>query len=126
MAAVPTQDSNWVRIIIEDSVIGIQQESVQKLFPTETELECEEKQATNSAKVGPDLNIASNLANLLAPKSHPGINVSSIFNKGSVFSFIKENKQDINSEKFQDLDESTFWYEIAEEIPGIIQHFFEA
>jgi len=133
LTAIPlAEEENWVKIIVEDSGIGIRQENIHKLFSSYSTIEFEERQAINSSGVGLGLNISSNLADLLAPKSYPGISVSSIPGQGSTFSFIIENKEIIptqptqpekpseESDSSSSRDLSSSSYEIADELPGRI------
>jgi len=71
LKAVPIEHTSWVKIVVEDSGIGITQENQNRLFTNYTRIEFEGRQEINPTGVGLGLNIASNLAELLAPKSHP-------------------------------------------------------
>jgi len=97
LLAIPmmNQQHQWVKIVVEDSGIGISQENMKKLFSNYTHIEFEGRQIMNSAGVGLGLNIAYQLVQLLAPKGHQGIDVLSTPNKGSVFSFIIEDKEEV-------------------------------
>ena len=101
---------NCVKVTVEDSGIGMNRENVQKLFSHYTRIEFEGKQKMNPRGVGLGLNIASNLVELLAPKAHPNISVSSTPNQGSIFSFILENKEKIPTQEIP--------LEIPDGLPG--------
>ena len=106
-------DPGWVKIIVEDSGVGICPENLQKILPSPDS----EGQQTGA---GLGLNIASNLVDLLSPKSHPGIRVASVLKQGSIFSFIIENKERIPMpcEEQSDQSSSSFSsYEVADELP---------
>ena len=121
------ESPSWVKIIVEDSGVGISRGNLNKIFSSYTTIEYEDnKQAINnsSARVGLGLNIASTLASMLAPKgSAGGIDVSSIPKHGSVFSFILENKKTVVASAQN--QSSCSHDEVAEEIsrnsPGKIQ-----
>jgi len=122
LKAIPVTDQNWVKITVEDSGIGMSQENIQKLFKSYTRIEIEDRPKMNPTGVGLGLNIASNLADLLAPASCPGISATSIPNKGSVFSFILENKEKISSSTIPiriHLDGSSDSSDVAEELARV-------
>ena len=104
LCARPINHSKWVKICVEDSGIGMSQESMNKLFSNYTHIEFEGRQILNPTGVGLGLNIASNLAELLAPKGHHNINVVSIPDQGSIFSLIIENKEKIAIKLEEDLE----------------------
>src|SRR5690242_3227210 len=82
------ESQSSVKVSVEDSGVGISQENISKLFRDYTHIDFNGREAMNPTGVGLGLNIAYNLAKLLSPKDHSGINVVSVPNKGSVFSFV--------------------------------------
>jgi len=105
---------------------------MRKLFASYTHIEFEGRQMMNPSGVGLGLNIASNLAELLAPKGHHGITVVSVPNEGSIFSFIIENKEErlpVNLRELQDLESDISSssssndspHKVSEEFPGASQ-----
>jgi len=112
--------SSWVKISVEDSGIGMSQENVKKLFTAYTHIEFKERQVMNPTGAGLGLNIAYNLAELLAPKDEEGINVFSVPNQGSIFSFVIENKE----VQLPTLECSDLSIEVANELPGVIKPIF--
>jgi CheY-like chemotaxis protein len=90
------------------------QDNVKKLFSSYTHIEFEGRQKMNPTGVGLGLNIASNLAELLAPVGQQGINVVSVPGQGSIFSFILENK-DVSPHQ---LESQNISLEVADELPG--------
>jgi len=103
LSAVPTEDPNCLKISVQDSGIGMTQEDTKKLFSDYTHIEFAERSSMNPTGVGLGLNIAYNLAKLLGPQ---GIVVESVLGTGSTFSFLVENKEeiqeDIVSKQFSD------------------------
>jgi len=93
LTAKPVDGLPWVKISVEDSRIGMSRENVKKLFSTFTHIDFKGREVLNPSGVGLGLNIAYNLAELLGPKENNKIEVTSIPNYGSVFSFIIENKE---------------------------------
>jgi len=116
-----------IQIHVEDSGIGIHKENLKKIFLNYSNIEFEERQTLNPAGVGLGLNIVSCLVKLLSPKTQPEITVTSAIHKGSVFSFIIENKDNPEGPpKIETLEEeisgpsssSSFSLEkIADELP---------
>jgi len=119
LIASPMAEGNWVKIIVEDSGIGICQNNLRKLFSSYCMIEFDGHKSINPARVGLGLNIASNLPDLLAPKEHPGISVNSVPGQGSIFSFILENKEVSPTHLLHENISSSF--EIAEELPKYIK-----
>jgi len=117
LTAMPMLKASWVKISVEDSGIGINQENIKKLFSSYTQIEFEGKQIMNPNGVGLGLKITSNLAKLLAPKVHSGIDVSSVPGQGSVFSFILEDK-DTKIEDCEFLDQSSDSCDVSYELPS--------
>ena len=121
LTAEPMTGSAWVKITVEDSGIGICRGNLQKLFSSYASIEYEDRQVINPGGVGLGLNIASNLADLLAPKGQSGISVSSIPHQGSVFSFVIENKEKVCAVEKPEEDQLDHSSEIADEVPKIIR-----
>ena len=117
LSAVKVENTDWAKVSVEDSGIGISQENLDKLFLNYTQIEFEGRQIMNPTGVGLGLNIASNLTELLAPQEQPGIRVVSVPNQGSTFSFLLENKDKIE----HDYDVNNKSCEIADELVEIIQ-----
>ena len=92
LTAVPMDQMQWIKICVEDSGIGMDEENLKKLFSNYTHIEFEGRQTMNPSGVGLGLNIAYKLVQFLAPINHQNIQVISTPNKGSTFSFILENK----------------------------------
>jgi len=119
------REDNSVKICVEDSGIGMTEENVKKLFSNYTHIEFEERQKMNPTGVGLGLNIAYNLAELLAPEGHQGIVVESILNKGSTFTFVIENKEEapmpmlVEDGELSNLDDSSC-QKVDDERPGVI------
>ena len=81
-----------IKIKITDTGIGMKEEDIKKLFQEFTRIEYEQKEL-NTRGVGLGLVIANRLAQRLGPRDlQGGINVSSVYNKGSIFSFMLEEK----------------------------------
>jgi len=119
LSTVYMQTSQWVKISVEDTGIGMSQENVKKLFTNYTHIEFAGRQTMNPTGVGLGLNIAYRLVKLLAPSGHKTIVVKSLSNKGSTFSLVLENQeQPEESQYLEDLNNSL---KIADELPGVIK-----
>jgi len=94
LSVMPATDNNYIKITCEDSGIGMAKDDLKKLFSDYTHIEVADRAAINPTGVGLGLNIAYNLAKLLGPKGYNGISVESAPNKGSIFSFVIENKDE--------------------------------
>ena len=73
------------KISVEDTGIGIQQEDVCKLFRLFGRLNDQKK--INKTGIGLGLTISKNISKLLCPEKPEGLQIESIFGKGSTFSF---------------------------------------
>jgi len=94
LIARPIEGLPWLKILVEDSGIGMSSDDMKKLFAGNfTHIDFQDRELINPAGVGLGLNIAYNLAELLGPKNHNEIQVKSTPNQGSTFSFIIENKE---------------------------------
>ncbi len=94
LIARPIEGLPWLKILVEDSGIGMSSDDMKKLFAGNfTHIDFQDRELINPAGVGLGLNIAYNLAELLGPKNHNEIQVRSVPNQGSTFSFVIENKE---------------------------------
>ena len=73
------------KISVQDSGIGIQQEDICKVFRLFGRLEDHNK--INKTGIGLGLTISKNISKLLCPEKPEGLQMESIFGKGSIFSF---------------------------------------
>jgi len=121
LTATPMIHASWVKISVEDSGIGIAQENVKKLFSSYTKIDFEGREAINPNGVGLGLKITSNLAKLLAPRAYTGIQVTSVPNQGSTFSFVLEDKEKSSTaiEELKGLEKSSIdSCEVSYEMPN--------
>ena len=119
LTTMPINGGSWVKIMVEDSGIGISHENLKKLFVNYTHIEFEERQISNPTGVGLGLNIASNLVELLAPKDHPNLSVVSNVNQGSTFTFFIENKERmLEGQREIEGSENSCEHDVAEEFAG--------
>jgi len=122
LTATPMLKASWVKISVEDSGVGINQEDMKKLFSSYTQIEFEGRQTLNPNGVGLGLKITYNLAKLLAPRAHSAIGVTSIPGQGSVFSIVLEDKERISTaiEECNFLDQSKDSCDVSYEIPSAL------
>ena len=103
LSAVPTENSDCLKISVQDSGIGMTKEDIEKLFSDYTHIEFAERKDINPTGVGLGLSIAYNLAKLLGPANQRGIVVESVQGIGSTFSFLVENKEEKGHLDLQDI-----------------------
>jgi len=126
LTAKPMPEAPWVQITVQDSGIGMGQENIQKLFTNYTHIEFEGRQNMNPTGAGLGLNIAYNLALLLGPKDHHGIEVRSVPGQGSTFTFILENRQDVIVDPEGLIKNQENSCEVADESPRFMKSLFFA
>jgi len=93
ISAEPVESMPWIKIVIQDSGIGMTKEEVKQLFSVFTHIESHDRDNLNPTGAGLGLSIAHNLAKILGPKAAGGIKVSSIPGQGSSFTFFIENRE---------------------------------
>jgi len=77
-------------ISVEDSGLGMKEEDLQHLFKMFGKLKSTKE--VNPSGTGLGLMISNKLALRLAPTGNKGIQVESVYQEGSTFSFILEDK----------------------------------
>jgi len=82
--------STCVKISVEDTGLGMKEDDIQHLFKMFSKLESTREE--NKSGTGLGLMISNKLALRLAPKDNKGIQVQSVHQQGSTFSFILEDK----------------------------------
>jgi len=94
------EKARWIKIIVEDSGIGMNQENLSRLVSKNDLTESKGGEQTKEfIGAGLGLNITSHLVELLAPKGHKNLIINSVQNEGSIFSFILEDKENTLPEK---------------------------
>ena len=100
-----------IRFSVEDSGIGIKEEDQEKLFKLFGRLEQQDKKI-NTHGVGLGLTISNTIAMMLNPSENKGIQVSSIYGKGTSFYFAvqvnKKVKKEAESDESLDFGDSSF------------------
>jgi len=90
-ASLEEEDSSKIRFFIIDTGIGIKKEDQDRLFKLFGRIEHHDKKI-NTNGVGLGLTIANTLAQLLGPPENKGVQVESLLDKGSTFSFVLQSK----------------------------------
>ena len=94
---------------VKDTGIGIREDDISKLYHLFGRLENSEK--INKTSVGFGLTISKKISKLLCPDVHDGLEVESIYGKGSNFFFfvssLMGNEVEVN-ENFEKIDELTY------------------
>ena len=124
MKASPMLGAPFVKVTVEDTGIGMNQENIKKLFSSYTHIDFEGRQVMNPQGAGLGLKIAYNLAALLAPKAQLGITVTSVPERGSTFTFILEDKEKIYIGLEEDKSRSDSSCEVSYEVPRPSQPIF--
>ena len=100
------QESFSLRIMVEDSGIGIKDEDKPKLFKLFGKLDNHENSKLNSTGIGLGLTISNTLAKMLNPDDPKGIYLESTLGEGSKFWFFLKDEETYFDEKIEKLERS--------------------